>query len=257
MKKGILRLPVIAIIAAYLLVQLTACTQTSWKFEKAELSYVDLSDSAIITAQPVITETITLIEPDGPVDVITVYLDSIVHPNMSGIGGAFNEHGGEAFMSLAEADRKALAEALFNPSTGSGFSLCRTAVGSSDFGLSAYSYSETAEDYEMKHFSVERDEASVIPFILAAKAENPDLIIFASPWSPPGWMKESGIMDGGKENPEPNTLQFMKLMLCIFLNLYRNMEDLGSPLTACLFRTNPICIPPTPVAICCRSRCLN
>ena len=89
-------------------------------------------------------------------------------------------------MSLPAADRKLLAEALFSPTKGAGFSFCRTAVGSSDFGLSAYSYSETPDDYEMKHFSVERDTKTVIPFILAAKRESPDLEIFASPWSPRG-----------------------------------------------------------------------
>jgi len=31
--------------------------------------------------------------------------------------------------------------------------------------------------------------------------------LFASPWSPPGWMKESGLMDRGVENPEKNVLK--------------------------------------------------
>ena len=50
---------------APLLIQLTACTDSSLKFDKAELSYVDLSDEAQITAQPVKTKTINLNEVDG------------------------------------------------------------------------------------------------------------------------------------------------------------------------------------------------
>ena len=110
-------------------------------------------------------------------------------------------------MTLSESSRKTLAEALFNPTMGAGFSFCRTAVGASDFGLNEYSYSETAEDYEMKYFSVLRDEKSVIPFILAAKKENPAMLMFASPWSPPAWMKVSGKMQGGDKNHAENKLR--------------------------------------------------
>jgi glucosylceramidase len=154
------------------------------------------------SAQPIISRELPeATASDKQAEAVRVDLEAIVHPCLTGIGGAFNEQGGDAFMSLPEPERKKLAEALFNPGKGAGFSLCRTAIGSSDFGLGAYSYSETPDDYEMKHFSVERDTKSVIPFILAAKTENPDLRIFASPWSPPGWMKESGKMASpGKAN---------------------------------------------------------
>jgi glucosylceramidase len=206
MKKIILNLQVIAIIVAWFSVQQTTFAK-SWKFKKATLSYVDLSDGAVITAQPVKTERIKLKKSKSTDVAITVNLNSIVHKDLSGIGGAFNEQGGEAFMTLPESKRKALAEAIFSPTNGAGFSLCRTAVGASDFGLSAYSYSETPEDYDMKHFSIKRDTKSVIPFILAAKAENPELKMFASPWSPPGWMKVSGKMDGGDKSPSTNVLK--------------------------------------------------
>ncbi len=207
MKSGFIRLQLLAIILVFFSVQQNGFAQSSWKFKKAKLSYVDLSDDVQVTAQPVKTKNVKLKEANSSDGVINIDLNTVIHSNLSGIGGAFNEQGGEAFMTLPAAARKSLAEALFSPTNGSGFSLCRTAVGSSDFGLGAYSYSETPEDYEMKHFSVDRDKKSVIPFILAAKAENPDLKMFASPWSPPGWMKISGKMDGGKESPSINVLR--------------------------------------------------
>ncbi len=208
MKSRFIKLHLLAVVLISFPGSQNLMAQTSWKLNKAKLSYIDLSDDAQISAQPVKTKKLKLEEINSsPEGVITIHLNTIIHANLTGIGGAFNEQGGEAFMSLSEEKRKALAEALFNPTKGSGFSLCRTAIGSSDFGLTAYSYSETPEDYEMKHFSVERDTKSVIPFILAAKAENPDLVMFASPWSPPGWMKVSGKMDGGKASPETNILR--------------------------------------------------
>ncbi len=49
----------------------------------------------------------------------------------------------------------------------------------------------------MKDFSLARDEKSIIPLVQAARRVNPDLALYASPWSPPGWMKVSGKMDKG------------------------------------------------------------
>lgn len=57
---------------------------------------------------------------------------------------------------LPKARRKAVVESLFNTKKGAGLSFCHTVIGASDFGLSAYSYNETPEDYQMKDFSVER-----------------------------------------------------------------------------------------------------
>jgi len=207
MKRKFIVFQLIALILCGFSVQQTIYAQSSWNYKKATLSYVDLSDDAEITAQPVKTKTIRLKKSKSSEDAIVIKLNNIINANLMGIGGAFNEQGGEAFMSLPESGRKALIESLFSSTKGSGFSFCRTAVGSSDFGLSAYSYSEVPEDYEMKYFSVDRDKKSVIPFILAAKSENPNLKMFASPWSPPGWMKESGKMDGGSKSPATNVLR--------------------------------------------------
>jgi glucosylceramidase len=166
-------------------------------YKLAEMNYVVL-DGAAVKANPIIVDTAVKASSNDPEMVVSVKLDEVIVPSLAGLGGAFNEQGGEAFMRLPEASRKQLAEALFNRETGAGLTLCRTAIGASDFGLDAYSYAETPDDYEMKDFSVERDTTSVIPFIHAAMAENPDLKIFASPWSPPGWMKENGVMAPGE-----------------------------------------------------------
>jgi glucosylceramidase len=136
---------------------------------------------------------------------VRIYPD-ITFQNIEGIGGAFNEIGGEALMSLDQEQQDEIMKNLFDKNNAS-FSLCRTAVGASDFGIDAYSYSETPEDYKMKKFSIKREENSVIPYIQLAYKYNPEMTLFASPWSPPGWMKESGLMDRGEENPSTNVLK--------------------------------------------------
>ena len=63
-----------------------------------------------------------------------------------------------------KAKQKEVLENLFSINN-AGFTFCRTAIGASDFGINAYSYSEIAEDYQMEHFSVKRDKKYVRPDI--------------------------------------------------------------------------------------------
>jgi len=181
--------------------------QAQINYTPVSVNYVNLSDNAIVTGKPVQTKKSQIRLSEKVESPIEIKINEIINPNLSGIGGAFNEQGGEAFMSLNKKDREKLAKNLFNVKKGIGLSMCRTAVGSSDFGLGAYSYSEIPDDYDMNFFSVERDKKTVIPFINAAYSQNPELKMFASPWSPPGWMKYSGKMDGGKKDKKNNKLK--------------------------------------------------
>ena len=126
---------------------------------------------------------------------ITVF-PQIRYQTITGIGGCFNENGGEALLSLPNEKQQEILHNLFDEKTGCGFNFCRTAIGASDFGLNAYSYSETAGDYSMSKFSIDRDKKYVLPYIKSALAINPSMKLFASPWSPPAWMKVSGKMVG-------------------------------------------------------------
>ena len=43
-----------------------------------------------------------------------------------------------------------------------------------------YSYDEVDGDYALEHFSIEHDEATLVPYIRAALAHRPDLRLWAS-----------------------------------------------------------------------------
>lgn len=62
------------------------------------------------------------------------------------------------------------------------------------------------EDETLQYFSVSRDEEFIIPTILQSISAsiNSEILssadkleFFASPWSPPAWMKTSGKLEGG------------------------------------------------------------
>ncbi|MFW5803053.1 MAG: glycoside hydrolase family 30 protein [Verrucomicrobiota bacterium] len=139
-----------------------------------------------------------------------------------GFGGAVSELGWQALAALDKTQREPFFQRLFG-ADGAGFNWIRLPVGASDFARDEYSFSETPEDYELAHFTIERDRQALIPFIQAAKSANPDLRIHASPWSPPGWMKHSGAM-AGQENSElrdePRVLTAYALYLRKFIEAY-------------------------------------
>ncbi len=121
-----------------------------------------------------------------------------------GIGGALTDASAEVFYKMPVEKQKEILTALFNKEKGDGFSIGRTNIHSCDFSSSSYTYDETPGDTALKDFTVEHDLKYRIPFIKAAIKENGnDFKLFASPWSPPAWMKTNNdMLHGGKLKPE-------------------------------------------------------
>jgi glucosylceramidase len=113
-----------------------------------------------------------------------------------GFGAAFTDAACYTFNRLDPAAREELFHELFHP-TEMGLNVCRTCMGSSDYSTEVFSYDEGEPDPEMKRFSIQHDQAYVLPVLRQARKQNPDLFLFSSPWSPPGWMKAGGSMLGG------------------------------------------------------------
>ncbi|RZK13976.1 MAG: beta-glycosidase, partial [Hymenobacter sp.] len=101
----------------------------------------------------------------------------------------FNELGWTSLGALSKADRESIMRELFAPGVGGNFTICRMPIGANDFSRDWYSYDETPGDFELAHFSIANDEQTLIPFIKQAQQYNPRLALWASPWSPPTWMK--------------------------------------------------------------------
>ena len=108
---------------------------------------------------------------------------------IEGFGGCFNELGWTSLNMLKENDRQSIMNDLFTPGFGANLTICRMPVGANDFSLDWYSYNETDCDFEMKNFTITNDLKTIVPFIKEAKQYAPNLKIWASPWSPPSWMK--------------------------------------------------------------------
>ena len=74
------------------------------------------------------------------------------------------------------------------------YNMARLPIGSCDFSLKHYTYDNVTGDKDLIHFSIDHDKEQIIPFINQSlntikNWSNDSLLIVASPWSPPGWMK--------------------------------------------------------------------
>ena len=165
---------------------------------------------------------------------------------ITGFGGAFNEKGWEALSVLPPKERSSVIEALFDPLGGARFNICRVPIGASDYAVSRYTLNETNGDYEMQYFSIKRDKEYLIPYIKAALSCQPDLMLWASAWTPPTWMKTIHSFDGGSMMDDPVVYQAYALYLARFVETYReegiNISAVAVQNEPCIERHYPTCL---------------
>src|SRR4029077_10703163 len=123
--------------------------------------------------------------------------DGSARQTWEGFGGAFNEAGWAQIMKLSTADQTKAMKLLFDATDGAHFVMGRIPIGASDYALQRYTDDETAGDTSLASFSISRDMMYLIPYVKAAQAVNGSIRFWASPWTPPTWMKtNSGTVNG-------------------------------------------------------------
>ncbi|MEN6384133.1 MAG: glycoside hydrolase family 30 protein [Phycisphaerales bacterium] len=150
-------------------------------------------------------DTVTLTKKSYSSNLQSIELDtSRTFQVIKGFGGAFTEAGAYALSQVNPKLRQEVLKAYFDDVNGIGYSLCRTHINSCDFSLNNYSFNDTPDDYKLENFDIEHDRKLLIPFIKdAMQTSKTGFKLFASPWSPPAWMKTNGQMNnGGKLKPQ-------------------------------------------------------
>jgi glucosylceramidase len=132
-----------------------------------------------------------------------------------GFGGALTDATCYILGQQTANERQAILHDFFAPGE-MALNVCRTCIGASDYSRNAYSYDDSdTQDTELNKFSIDHDKAYILPVLRDARKVNPELFLFSSPWSPPGWMKSSGTMLGGamrKHSYEPYAQYFRRFL---------------------------------------------
>ena len=123
--------------------------------------------------------------------------DATAMKTFEGFGGAFNEMGWNYLTMLSAADRDRAIKLLFDANDGAHFVMGRIPIGASDYAIQRYTDDETPNDTSMANFSITQDMKYLIPYVKAAQAVNGNIRFWASPWTPPTWMKaKTGTVNG-------------------------------------------------------------
>jgi glucosylceramidase len=151
------------------------------------------------------TDTLTFKPFGQPLETqVCVFVDpSHTYQTFMGIGGAITDASAETFAKVPPDTQQEILDAYFDQRKGIGYTLVRTNIHSCDFSSGSYTYVDEG-DKELKTFSVEHDRQYRIPFIKrATAAAGGRVTLYASPWSPPAFMKDNNdMLRGGKLKPE-------------------------------------------------------
>jgi glucosylceramidase len=135
---------------------------------------------------------------------ITVMLNA-TRQKIMGFGAAMTDTSAyNAMVWMNNKSRDEYFEALWGK-TGLGSSLGRVTLNSADYSYESFNYDNSRDDFDLVHFdhTLAYDHQRVIPMIKRAMttanaAWKDPIRLFASPWSPPGWIKTNGNMINSK-----------------------------------------------------------
>lgn len=155
---------------------------------------------------------------------------------MTGIGGALTDASAETFYKLPKDKQKEFLTAYFDKDKGIGYTLARTPIQSCDFGSESYSYVKEG-DLELKTFDIGHDKKYRIPFIKEAiAAAGGKLTLYASPWSPPAFMKDNhNVLQGGKLLPA-----YYQSWANFFVKFIKAYEKEGVPVWGLTVQNEPM-----------------
>lgn len=171
------------------------------------------------------------------------------YQSILGIGISMEESTVYCLGRMSEVRRKEVLTKLVHPQDGIGMNLIRVCIGTPDFtGRKFYTYDDmlnNVSDMNLEHFSIQKDiEYGIIETLKEALKINPEIKFFASPWTPPGWMKERNnefgedneynLMGGKLKNEYIETLA---KYYCRFIEAYKEQ---GIPIYAMTLQNEPL-----------------
>ncbi|MBE0538969.1 MAG: glycoside hydrolase family 30 protein [Ignavibacterium sp.] len=153
-----------------------------------------------------------------------------------GIGGAITDASAEVFAKLPAGKQQEFLEAYYDQNKGIGYTLARTNIHSCDFSSSSYTYL-TDGDKNLSSFSIKHDLEYRIPLIKKAiQTAGGSLLLYASPWSPPSFMKDNkSMLKGGKLLPE-----FYQTWATYFTKFIKSYEQEGIPVWGITVQNEPM-----------------
>ncbi len=152
-----------------------------------------------------------------------------------GIGGAITDASAEVFSKLSTDKQEEVLNAYYS-NNGINYNIIRTSIHSSDFGLGSFTYIDEGDE-KLETFSIAKDKEKRIPMIKKATSLIGDeLVFYASPWSPPAFMKTNNhMLKGGKLLPK-----YYQTWADYFVKFIQAYEAEGIPVWGVTIQNEPM-----------------
>ncbi len=168
---------------------------------------------------------------------ITIFVDpDKTFQTFFGIGAALTDASAETFYKIPKDKQQEILRAYFNKETGIGYTVARTNIHSCDFSSGSYTYVQEG-DKDLATFNIDHDRTYKMPFIKEAMAAaGGKLELFASPWSPPAFMKDNNnMLKGGKLMPA-----FYESWALYYTRFIKEYEKAGIPIWGISIQNEPM-----------------
>lgn len=185
-----------------------------------------------------LTDTKTLEPADQPQESeVSVFVNAKkLFQTFWGIGAALTDASAEVFAKLPKEKQEQFLKSYFDIKDGIGYTLARVPIHSCDFSSASFTY-VSDEDKELKTFSIDHDREFRLPFIKKAiEAAGGKLPLYASPWSPPPFMKSNKeMLHGGKLLPE-----YFESWALYYAKFIKEYEKDGIPIWGITIQNEPM-----------------
>ena len=153
-----------------------------------------------------------------------------------GIGGAITDASAEVFATLPPDKQNEFLNAYYSKEKGIGYTIIRTNIHSCDFSSDSYTYVQEG-DSALKTFTIDHDLKYRIPLIKrATEISGHKARLFASPWSPPAFMKDNhNMLHGGKLVP-----QYYQSWANYYVKFIKRYQTAGVPVWGLTIQNEPM-----------------
>jgi glucosylceramidase len=182
------------------------------------------------------TDIALLARGSAPADIV-IDVDT-KYQTMDGFGAAMTDSSAWLLQNkMSVLQRTALLQEIYGPPPNLNLNMMRLTIGASDFSLKPYTLDDVPfgqTDPQLAHFNVSPNLREVIPTVREVLSIRPELLIIASSWSAPAWMKNSQNLIGG-ELMEQYESAFADYLIK-YLDAYRGY---GIPIFALTLQNEP------------------
>lgn len=200
--------------------------------------YTTESQSNIKLAKSNIVPTFTSIQQPKEVHSGIFVNPKVTFQTFVGIGAALTDAAAETFYKLNKDQQEIFLDSYFSNEKGIGYTLVRTIIHSCDFSTESYTYIEEGDE-SLESFSIERDLKHRIPFTKRVlDVATKDIVVYASPWSPPAFMKtNNNMLQGGKLKKE-----HYPVWANYFAKFIKAYENEGIPIWGLTIQNEPMAV---------------